>query len=158
MVDSNECSGTSVRHNPSLASTRRLLRTEGDNEKAVTDLPKLGSDLFFFTQAELFLQLTNPYSFRSDLLQDVLAYRCSLMLEIRNSEHLLFMPRLSALSFAIGHTRTVLRCTRPLSKVAIEVIMFMIAIFLFLPTGNFNIIILDRVKLNIALVRNKRSF
>ena len=43
-------------------------------------------------------------------------------------------------------------------RVAIEVIISMSNIFLFLPTGNFNIIILDRVKLNIALVRNKRSF
>ena len=44
--------GTSVHHDPSHASSRRLLRTKGDNEKAVTDLPKFGSDLFVFTEED----------------------------------------------------------------------------------------------------------
>ena len=48
----NECSGTSVHHDPSHASSRRLLRTKGDNEKAVTDLPKFGSDLFVFSEED----------------------------------------------------------------------------------------------------------
>ena len=46
-----------------LTRERRLLCTRGDNEEAVTDIPKLGSDLFVFSQEELYLHRITPALF-----------------------------------------------------------------------------------------------